>query len=403
MALLVPQVAFAQTSTTTSSSPSATTIALGRSITDTATVTGGVAPTGAVDFSICGPLTSASGCTSGGTSVGSASLNVAVPATATSASFAPGAPGIWCFAAHYRGDTLNAPSSDDSSDECFTVTAPGAPTATIASPTDNAIYSVGQAVSASYDCTEGSGGPGIASCSGTNVNGAPIDTSTLGAHTFTVTGQSRDGLSTTVSVRYKVAGPPSATISSPRNGDVYTLGQLVGVSFSCSEGQFGSGLAGCSSPSAVNTSKLGTQAFSVTASSMDGQQSTSTVHFTVVVASNKFSVTRLVALHNGTVTFIVKVPGGGTIQVVEIAPNSALPKPVHGSFVFARLRLKTQGKKTVHVAVNPNLAGKALMRDHSTTVSVRLVVTYTPINGKPRSHTFGGLRVSPYATGPRSP
>ncbi len=56
----------------------------------------------------------------------------------------------------------------------------------------------------------------------------------------------------------------------------------------CSEGQYGSGLASCNAPSGVDTNSLGTHAFSVTAASTDGQQSTSTVHYNVVLPSNHF-------------------------------------------------------------------------------------------------------------------
>jgi hypothetical protein len=43
-------------------------------------------------------------------------------ATATSGSFTPTAPGYWCFDNSYSGDGNYAPSSDDSTAECFEVT-----------------------------------------------------------------------------------------------------------------------------------------------------------------------------------------------------------------------------------------------------------------------------------------
>jgi hypothetical protein len=84
---------------------------------------------------------------------------------------------------------------------------PGAPSATISSPTPNAVYGVGQAVQANYSCAEASGGPGLSSCNGAVQNGASINTSTRGPQTFSVTAVSKDGLRTTVFASYTVAGP----------------------------------------------------------------------------------------------------------------------------------------------------------------------------------------------------
>ncbi|MGO9959806.1 MAG: hypothetical protein ACLP50_28170, partial [Solirubrobacteraceae bacterium] len=100
------------------------------SLSDSATVTGNAtfgSPTGSVSFSVCGPLSSASGCASGGTALGGA---VAVTggsqntATASSASFTPSATGTYCFLAHYSGDPDYLGSSDGTAaDECFKVVA----------------------------------------------------------------------------------------------------------------------------------------------------------------------------------------------------------------------------------------------------------------------------------------
>ncbi len=390
VALILPAAASAQTASSTTSQPSASSITLGASVTDTATVTG-VVPAGAVDFSVCGPLTSASGCPSGGATVGSANLDLT--GSATSPSFTPNAPGTWCFAANYQGDTLNDPSSDDSPDECFTV--PGAPTAAISSPVDNAYFSQGQQVLAGYGCTEAPGGPGIASCSGPVANGAAIDTSSLGPHSFTVVATSRDGLSTSVAVQYVVAAPPTATITSPKNGARYTLGQSVAVGFTCGEGEFGPGLVSCVSPSAVNTNSLGAFSFSVTATSGDGQATTATVQYHVIVPANRFRVTRLRSRRDGKVTFNLVLPGGGKVKVIETAPRSELPKPKPGSFVFAQLRRQPTGKKTLHLTLLPNGAGRALLAGHHGTVRITLAVTFTPTNGRPRTERLSRLRVSP--------
>jgi hypothetical protein len=356
-----------------------------------------------VDFSICGPLASASGCSSGGASAGSATLSAATDgqsATATSPGFKPTAAGVYCFRADYQGDSNYVGANDGDPSvhpvSCFTVPEPGAPSAAIGSPKPGAFYAVGQQVAASYGCTEASGGPGISSCSGNVANGANVDTSTLGTHTFTVTAKSSDGKSTPVTVGYTVAVAPSATITSPKDGATYTLGSVVGVGFGCSEGQYGSGLASCNAPSGVDTNSLGTHAFSVTATSTDGQQSTSTVHYNVARPSNLFKVSKLKARQIGLVSFRLAVPGGGKVGIVETAPRSALPKgkPKPGRLTFASLKLNPRAKATVRVTVKPNATGRSLVKHHRSTVKVRLAITFTPVNGKPRTRQFKGLRVS---------
>jgi hypothetical protein len=81
-----------------------------------------------------------------------------------------------------------------------------APTAAIAVPVSGATYQPGQVVAASFTCSDGAGGSGIASingCVGTVANGAPIDT-TVGSHTFSVTATDTVGNTKTVTVTYSV-------------------------------------------------------------------------------------------------------------------------------------------------------------------------------------------------------
>ena len=88
-------------------------------------------------------------------------------------------------------------------------TVAGAPSVTVSSPTPGATYARGQRVTVSYSCAEAPNGPGIRSCAGPVAPGAPVDTSELGPHTFTVTATSNDGQHSTVSVDYAVALPSS--------------------------------------------------------------------------------------------------------------------------------------------------------------------------------------------------
>jgi hypothetical protein len=78
------------------------------------------------------------------------------------------------------------------------------PTANIARPKDGASFKVGQVVNANYKCADKNKGSGLASCVGTVPFGAPIDTSSAGNHTFTVTATDNAGNVTTVTHTYNV-------------------------------------------------------------------------------------------------------------------------------------------------------------------------------------------------------
>jgi hypothetical protein len=79
-----------------------------------------------------------------------------------------------------------------------------APTITISSPTDGAVYLLGQSVAASYACQDEQGGSGLASCTGTVATGTSIDTASVGSHTFSVQAADNAGNTASKSVSYQV-------------------------------------------------------------------------------------------------------------------------------------------------------------------------------------------------------
>jgi hypothetical protein len=79
-----------------------------------------------------------------------------------------------------------------------------APTTTISSPADGAVYLLGQSVTASYACQDENGGSGLAECIGTVASGASIDTASVGSHTFTVNAADTAGNTASKSVTYQV-------------------------------------------------------------------------------------------------------------------------------------------------------------------------------------------------------
>jgi hypothetical protein len=114
--------------------PLSSSIVLGSSDTDTATITGvgATAPTGTVSFSVCGPEPAVAACAAptpaGGSSTPLGSPVTVVPgsgatSSATSADFTPTTVGTYCFLGVYSGDANFDGASDGSAtDECFTVT-----------------------------------------------------------------------------------------------------------------------------------------------------------------------------------------------------------------------------------------------------------------------------------------
>ena len=77
------------------------------------------------------------------------------------------------------------------------------PTAiTITSPASNATYQLNSSVGASYACSDG--GSGVATCQGSVANASPIDTSSTGSKTFTVTSIDNVGNPSSLTATYSV-------------------------------------------------------------------------------------------------------------------------------------------------------------------------------------------------------
>ncbi len=148
----------------------------GTNVTDTATVTGSnssLNPSGTVSFFLCGPLQSASGCSSSdqtrvsagtgtlGNGAGGVSTATSSPAVNTSGS--PLAAGIYCFEATWPGDT-NYPGALDATsatNECFTVSTISTTVVTTPSPGQNGSTTFGDTTvtdSATITAAQGGGG-----------------------------------------------------------------------------------------------------------------------------------------------------------------------------------------------------------------------------------------------------
>jgi hypothetical protein len=87
----------------------------------------------------------------------------------------------------------------------YTVADRTAPSISLTTPADGAVYAPGQRVLASYSCADQPGGSGVATCQGTVANGAPVDTAAFGPHSFVVNATDVAGNSSSRTVTYTVA------------------------------------------------------------------------------------------------------------------------------------------------------------------------------------------------------
>lgn len=158
-----------------------------------------------------------------------------------------------------------------------------APTESISSPAAGGAYTQGQSLSASYSCASSTAG--TPTCAGTKPNGAAIDTSLLGQHSFAVTATDANNYSTTSTAVYTVVPPPAIAISGPIPGATYAQGQVLAAQFSCTTSA-PVHIAVCAAPvpngGAVDTQTVGSHSFTVSATDSNGITTSQTITYRVV-------------------------------------------------------------------------------------------------------------------------
>jgi hypothetical protein len=189
--------------------------------------------------------------------------------------------------------TVTATSKDGQTGTAtITYTVVGPPTAAISVPGNNQKFNLHQVVATTFACSEAANGPGIKSCTDSGGKNAPngtLNTSTPGAHTYTVVAISKDGQIGTATITYTVIGPPTATIFAPGNNGRYLQNQVVATTFACNEAFGGTGIKSCTDSGGKNaphgtlsTSTLGVHTYTVIATSLDGQTGSATITYTVI-------------------------------------------------------------------------------------------------------------------------
>jgi hypothetical protein len=168
------------------------------------------------------------------------------------------------------------------------------PEVAITTPSDGAVYGLGENVTADYDCNDEPGGSGLASCTGTAADGVAVDTSSVGDKTFTVEAKDNAGNVASKRVTYAVVdqAPPTIRLTAPADGAVYSLGQHVVAAYSCEDQEGGSGVASCAGTVAndepIDTSSFGRHSFEVSASDGAGNTTSTAVTYTVSYSFDGF-------------------------------------------------------------------------------------------------------------------
>jgi hypothetical protein len=156
-------------------------------------------------------------------------------------------------------------------------------------PAQGVRLGAGTTALAKYFCTDPDSD--LVSCVGDVPSGSPIDTSSFGWKTFTVTAEDAAGNRTSVTHEYEVidATRPMITIRFPRFTDVaFLLGQQVATDFSCADAPGGSGLAVCEGAAMLDTATVGAKTFSVYARDAAGNETLENRGYDVVYPWNGF-------------------------------------------------------------------------------------------------------------------
>jgi multicopper oxidase len=206
-------------------------------------------------------------------------------------------------------------------------TAAAAPSITLTTPGDDAVYATTPAVLADYVCApDASTLAAVTQCDGTVANGAAIDTATAGTKVFTITATDADGATTTVTHTYVVdSTAPAIALDTPAQGAVFASGEVVNATYTCAD-LGGAGLASCTGTvpngQPIDTS-AGAHTFTVTAIDTAGNATTVTHSYRASICSRTgaHAVTCELWARAGT----IDLPGMSNIPTKTFADHGGAP------------------------------------------------------------------------------
>ena len=227
---------------------------------------------------------------------------------------ATSSPGVYTYTA--TAVSMDGEASTATID--YTVAAP--PVVTITSPAAGGTYAIGQTVSTTFSCAEGTDGTGLTSCTDGAGSSSPgtLVTSTPGTFTYTVTVVSSDGQSTTASITYSVS---AAAPDAPVIGVATLSGTTASVAFSAPSTNGGSPIssytATCVSSDGGTTRSGSGTASPVSVASLDRGHT----YTCSVTATNGAGTGAASAPSN--VLAVPSVPGAPTIGTVTLTGATA--------------------------------------------------------------------------------
>ncbi len=235
---------------------------------------------------------------------GSAANGTAIDTTKT---------GKFVFSVEAQDTAKNTVSATSS----YTVAAD--PTITITAPANNAVYHVGDTISAQFSC---SGGSPPLQCSGTAANNAPIDTTASGTKTFTATVTDSQGQTAAQTVTYTVVSQLTVSVQTPAQNAQYAQGAVVNAVFSCSGGAppvIDQPTSPNNAP--IDTNALGAHTFTVICSDAADASAKQSVAYTIISPAPilKALSQQLSALGAGSVS--VNVVGSDFTQQTSLTWN----------------------------------------------------------------------------------
>jgi dehydratase len=188
------------------------------------------------------------------------------------------------------------------------------PVITVTSPTNGAVYTVGQVVNAAYSCTDVAS-YGIATCTGTVASGSPIDTAAVGMHTFTVTATDLRGTPASDMVSYYVQAAPVTTVIGPVDAGAVPLASGTSCSF---------GGTGCAAPTPPEAT------YEITAPTANGGSLVMGDTFKVQWQVYKPGAYTATPSPGPTVTWTLPAPPGTVIEGPVTTSSTGLLSPTAG-------------------------------------------------------------------------